>query len=60
MRRYMGHMNGEKYLGNSYDLEVHDLDGEPLRIRGTKVLYGQTAWVGSCAYFAIVARKPEL
>ncbi len=30
MRRYTGHMNGERYLGNSSPskMEVHDLDNE--------------------------------
>lgn len=28
MRRYKGHMNGEKYLGNVNTKEVHDLDKE--------------------------------
>jgi hypothetical protein len=28
MRRYKGHMNGEKYLGNKNTKEVHDLDNE--------------------------------
>lgn len=28
MRRHTGHMNGEKYCGNSNKKEVHDLDIE--------------------------------
>lgn len=28
MRRYTGHMNGERYLGNVNKMEVHDLDNE--------------------------------
>lgn len=28
MRRYTGHMNGQKYLGNVNTMEVHDLDSE--------------------------------
>lgn len=28
MRRYSGHMNGEKYCGNVNKKEVHDLDNE--------------------------------
>lgn len=27
-RRYIGHMNGEQYLGNVNKMEVHDLDNE--------------------------------
>lgn len=27
-RRYKGHMNGERYLGNVNKMEVHDLDNE--------------------------------
>jgi hypothetical protein len=27
-RRWTGHMNGERYLGNTNKLEVHDLDNE--------------------------------
>lgn len=27
-RRWTGHMNGERYLGNSSKKEVHDLDNE--------------------------------
>lgn len=27
-RRYRGHMNGERYLGNTNKTEVHDLDNE--------------------------------
>lgn len=27
-RRYTGHMNGERYLGNVNKMEVHDLDNE--------------------------------
>ena len=27
-RRYKGHMNGERYLGNTHKMEVHDLDNE--------------------------------
>jgi hypothetical protein len=27
-RRHNGHMNGERYLGNTNKLEVHDLDNE--------------------------------
>lgn len=27
-RRYTGHMNGERYLGNVHNMEVHDLDNE--------------------------------
>lgn len=28
MRRYTGHMSGERYLGNTNKYEVHDLDNE--------------------------------
>lgn len=28
MRRYTGHMNGEQYLANTHEKEVHDLDRE--------------------------------
>jgi len=28
MRRFIGHTNGEQYLGNSNTKEVHDLDNE--------------------------------
>jgi len=28
MRRYRGNMNGERYLGNVNEMEVHDLDNE--------------------------------
>ena len=28
MRRWTGHMSGERYLGNSNSKEVHDLDDE--------------------------------
>lgn len=28
MRRHRGHMNGERYLGNTNEKEVHDLDNE--------------------------------
>jgi hypothetical protein len=28
MRRYTGHMNGERYLGNVHHMHVHDLDNE--------------------------------
>lgn len=27
-RRYKGHMNGQRYLANANNLEVHDLDNE--------------------------------
>jgi hypothetical protein len=27
-RRYTGNMNGEQYLGNTNNMEVHDLDNE--------------------------------
>ena len=27
-RRYRGHMNGERFLGNVNKMEVHDLDNE--------------------------------
>lgn len=27
-RRWKGHMNGEQYLGNTNNMEVHDLDRE--------------------------------
>ena len=27
-RRFTGHMNGERYLGNTNKMEVHDLDNE--------------------------------
>ncbi len=27
-RRYTGHMKGERYLGNTSKMEVHDLDNE--------------------------------
>ena len=27
-RRYAGNMNGERYLGNTNNVEVHDLDNE--------------------------------
>ncbi len=27
-RRYRGNMNGERYLGNTNKMEVHDLDNE--------------------------------
>lgn len=27
-RRHTGHMNGERYLGNAHNMEVHDLDNE--------------------------------
>lgn len=27
-RRFRGHMNGERYLGNMNNMEVHDLDNE--------------------------------
>jgi hypothetical protein len=27
-RRWTGHMNGERYLGNTNKTEVHDLDNE--------------------------------
>ena len=28
MRRYSGHMKGERFLGNTNKMEVHDLDNE--------------------------------
>ena len=28
MRRYSGHMNGEKYCANNNKMEVHDLDNQ--------------------------------
>jgi len=28
MRRYRGHMSGERFLGNTKEMEVHDLDNE--------------------------------
>ena len=27
-KRYSGNMNGERYLGNTNEMEVHDLDNE--------------------------------
>ena len=29
-RRWTGHMNGERYLGNVNKMEVHDLDNEKM------------------------------
>lgn len=29
-RRYTGNMNGERYLGNTSKMQVHDLDNEQL------------------------------
>jgi hypothetical protein len=28
MRRYLGNMKGEKFLGNKSTMEIHDLDNE--------------------------------
>ena len=36
-RRYTGHMNGERYLGNINNMEVHDLDQEDARANGCQI-----------------------
>ncbi|MBN2410523.1 hypothetical protein JXQ31_02450 [candidate division KSB1 bacterium] len=37
MRRYTGNMNGERYLGNTNTLEVHDLDNEDVSNSGCQI-----------------------
>lgn len=36
-RRYLGHMNGERYLGNTDKKEVHDLDNEDTADNGCQI-----------------------
>lgn len=36
-RRYAGHMNGERYLGNANKQEVHDLDNEDTSPSGCQI-----------------------
>lgn len=36
-RRYTGHMNGERYLGNTNKVEVHDLDNEDKSPNGCQI-----------------------
>jgi len=36
-RRYTGNMNGERYLGNTNKLEVHDLDKEDNSLNGCQI-----------------------
>ena len=37
MRRYSGNMNGERYLGNTENKEVHDLDQEDTAPNGCQI-----------------------
>lgn len=37
MRRYKGHMKGERYLGNTDKKEVHDLDQEDTAANGCQI-----------------------
>ena len=36
-RRWIGHMNGERYLGNTNNKEVHDLDNEDTAANGCQI-----------------------
>ncbi len=36
-RRYSGNMNGEPYLGNTNNKEVHDLDKEDTNANGCQI-----------------------
>ncbi len=36
-RRFTGNMNGEKYLGNTNNKEVHDLDQEDTAANGCQI-----------------------
>ena len=36
-RRYTGNMNGERYLGNTNNKEVHDLDNEDTAANGCQI-----------------------
>ncbi len=37
-RRYKGNMNGERYLGNKNEMEVHDLDNEKSQCQIDKII----------------------
>lgn len=37
-RRYTGNMNGERYLGNKNEMEVHDLDNEKSQCQIDKII----------------------
>ena len=37
-RRYNGNMNGEQYLGNMNEMEVHDLDNETGNFQIDKII----------------------
>lgn len=37
MRRFTGHMSGERYLGNTAKKEVHDLDNEDTAKNGCQI-----------------------
>lgn len=38
MRRRQGRLNGERYCGNSNEMEVHDLDNEKLNCQIDKII----------------------
>lgn len=37
-RRWTGHMNGERYLANANEKEVHDLDNEKTQCQIDKII----------------------
>jgi hypothetical protein len=37
-RRYTGNMNGERYLGNKNEKEVHDLDNEKINCQIDEII----------------------
>ena len=61
-RRFTGHMNGERYLGNKNTTEVHDLDNEQTNCQIDEIIAAgndvpfqthqaaKTAGYDNCAY----------
>jgi hypothetical protein len=43
-RRYTGHMNGERYLGNANKYEVHDLDNENVNCQINEIISAGNDW----------------